>query len=844
MSKVSRRELLQSASLIAAGSLLLKPAFAHSELLSDAVEKAEHEGAIQGIPEIDLAPREHLLLDFDWRFVQGHATDPAKDLNLGADQGDFAKTGNFRFAQPKFDDSQWRPLNLPHDWAVELPFVNDPALTSHGYKPLGRRYPETSVGWYRRTFDIPKEDEGRRIYVDFDGIFRSALVFCNGVFIGRSDSGYAPFGFDLTDFLNYGRPNSIAVRVDASYGDGWFYEGAGIYRHTWLTKVDKLHVGQWDTVIRTEAEPGGAMLNLSTLVENTGSLRETCRVHWRILDETGKAVAVAESPDVEISADGKQSFTARTKIVRPAIWSLETPTLYYAVATVEANGKVRDRDKASFGVRTLTWDLEKGFLLNGLKTPIQGTCNHQDHAGVGAAVPDRLQAFRLEVLKGMGCNAIRTSHNIPTAELIDACDRMGVLVLCETRIMSSSDEGLAQLSTMIRRFRNHPSIFLWSMGNEEWELQQNLAGPRVIHAMQQRTHELDPTRLCTAAVNGSYDKALAPCLDVMGFNYNLSQIDNYRKEHPKQFLIGTETASALFTRGIYTKGKLRNWVSSYDIVYPNTRVDEGQAWWNFYSPRPWLSGGFAWTGFDYRGEPSPYAWPSVSSQFGIVDTCGFPKDAYFHYKSWWDNKPALHLFPHWNWPGREGEEILVQAESNLDSVELFLNGKSLGSQDVIPLCHLEWKVAYTPGVLEARGTKNDKVVVTETRRTTGAAARIVLSADRMEISADGEDVAIIRVEAVDKDGLHVPNADAFVAFKVKGEGIVIGVGNGDPNCQESDKKPERSLFNGLAQVIVQATKRPGTLTIEATSRRMEAATITLVTKEGKVRLAVPSPSRA
>ena len=255
MSKVSRREILYSGALVAAGSLLLKPAFAHSDLLATAVEKAEGAGVIEGIPEIDLAPREHLLFDFDWRFLHGHATDPAKDLNLGADQGDFAKTGDFHFAQPKFDDSQWRTLNLPHDWAVELPFVNDPALTSHGYKPLGRKYPETSVGWYRRTFDIPKEDEGRRICINFDGIFRSALVFCNGVFIGRSDSGYAPFGFDLTDFLNYGKANSITVRVDASYGDGWFYEGAGIYRHVWLTKLDPLHIGQWETVVRTEIQP-------------------------------------------------------------------------------------------------------------------------------------------------------------------------------------------------------------------------------------------------------------------------------------------------------------------------------------------------------------------------------------------------------------------------------------------------------------------------------------------------------------------------------------------------------------------------------------------------------------
>ena len=844
MSKVSRREILQSCALAAAGSLLLKPALAHRAMIATAVEKAELEGIIQAIPEIDLAPREHLLFDFDWRFIQGHATDPARDLNFGADQGDFAKTGDFHFSQPKFDDSKWHSLSLPHDWAVELHFVNDPALTSHGYKPLGRKYPETSVGWYRRTFDIPKEDEGRRIYVNFDGIFRSALVFCNGTFVGRSDSGYAPFGFDLSDFLNYGEANSIAVRVDASYGDGWFYEGAGIYRHVWLTKVDRLHIGQWDTTVRTEIHSGSASLNLSTSVLNTGSSKDICRVQWRILDGAAKTVATAESADAEIAPDGKQEFTSTAKLVRPAIWSQDHPALYYAVATVESNGKVRDCDKISFGIRTLAWDLDKGFLLNGVKTPIQGTCNHQDHAGVGAALPDRLQGYRMEVLKGMGCNAIRTSHNLPTPELIEACDRLGMLVLCETRIMSSSDEGLAQLSTMIRLFRNHPSIFLWSIGNEEWELEANLEGPRVVRAMQQRVHELDPTRLCTSAVNGYWDKPMAPCLDVMGFNYNLSQIDQYRKDHPKQFGIGTETASAVFTRGIYTTDRLRNWVSSYDKVYPDTSVDEGQAWWNFYGARPWLAGGFAWTGFDYRGEPSPYAWPSVSSQFGVVDTCGYPKDTYFHYKAWWDKEPLLHLLPHWNWPGRDGEEILVQAESNLDSVELFLNGKSLGSKNVIPQCHLDWKVNYTPGVLEVRASKNGKVVLTETRRTTGPAARIALTADRSEISADGEDIAIIRVEAVDKDGFHVPDADIFVRFKVEGEGSVIGVGNGDPNCQESDKKPERSLFNGLAQLIVQATQKPGTVVIEASSHRAQSAKLTLVTKAVKMRPAVARSSRA
>lgn len=843
MSRVTRRDVLQSGALLAAGTVLFKPTSANASLLFAPAENNQVSAPLHAAPEIDLSPREHLLFDFDWRFFQGHATDPEKDLNFGTDQGDFAKTGEFHFAMPKFDDAQWRSLNLPHDWAVELPFVDDPLLTSHGFKPLGRRYPETSVGWYRRTFPLSKEDEGRRIYISFDGIFRDSLVFCNGAFIGRNDSGYAPFTFDLTDFLNFGEPNAVVVRVDASFGDGWFYEGAGIYRHVWLTKVDPLHVGQWSTVVRTDVQAEAATLSLSTTVENTGSAKESCRVHWEILDSDGKSVATAESPAAEVAVDSEQNFSAQARIAHPAIWSLEHPTLYYAVATVETNGKARDREWASFGVRTLAWDLEKGFLLNGKKMPIQGTCNHQDHAGVGAAVPDRLQAFRMNVLKGMGCNAIRTSHNMPAPELIEACDRLGILVLCETRIMSSNNEGMAQLSTMIRRYRNHPSIFLWSMGNEEWVLQQDAAGPHVIHAMQRRSHELDPTRLCTAAVNGSYDKPLAPCLDVMGFNYNLSQIDKYRKEHPTQHLVGTETASAVYTRGIYTNDKLRNWVSSYDRVYQDTSIDFGQAWWNFYSKRPWLSGGFAWTGFDYRGEPSPYEWPSISSQFGIVDTCGFPKDAYFRYKAWWDNKPLLHLFPHWNWPGREGEEILVQVESNLDSVELFLNGKSLGSQTVIPQYHLEWKVNYAPGTLEARGTKEGKVLLTETRQTTGAPARVVLTADRNEIAANGEDIAIIRVGAVDKDGFSVPTAGSFIRFKVSGEGALIGVGNGDPNCQESDKKPERSLFNGLAQAIVQASRKPGSLIVEASSHGLESATLTITTQEVKLRPAVPALPR-
>ena len=789
-----------------------------------------------------VAPRERLLFDFGWKFFQGHGSDPRRDLGFGMGQGDFAKTGEFEFAREKFDDSKWRPLNLPHDWAVELPFVRDEELQGHGYKPLGRRYPETSVGWYRRVFDVPKEDAGRRVVLEFDGAFRDALVFLNGSFMGRNDNGYAPFRFDLTDFLNYGGKNYLVVRMDASFGDGWFYEGAGIYRHVWLTKTDALHLGHWDSYVRPAVKGGAATLNLGTIVQNEGRQAENCRVRWQILDAAGKPVATAEAAPQSVAADGSATFIANANLTSPALWSPETPALYSAVVTVESAGKPRDAERVSFGIRTIAFDADKGFFLNGKSVKIKGTCNHHDHAGVGAALPDRLQWYRVGVLKDMGGNAVRTSHNMPTPEWVEACDRLGMMMMCETRMMSSNAEGMAQLELMVKRYRNSPSIILWSMGNEEWVLQSTPQGPRVIADMITRTHELDPTRLCTSAVNGNFDTHFPDALDVMGFNYNLNAPDAWHKAHPKKPSVGSETASTVSTRGIYSTDKLRNWVSAYDLNH--TEWSElAEEWWKFYAAREWLSGGFAWTGFDYRGEPTPYGWPSINSQFGIVDMCGFPKDNFYYYKAWWGSEPVLHLFPHWNWEQREGEPISVWVHSNLDSVELFLNGKSYGSQKVLPLTHLEWKVKYEPGVLEARGTKDGKVVLTEKRETTGQPESIRLTPDRTEINADGEDVAILRVEVLDKEGRSVPTADNLISFKVTGEGALIGVGNGDPNCQESDKAPKRSLFNGLAQVIVQAGKIPGTITVEAYTEdwpppKLPAVHVTITTKKADLRAAV------
>jgi beta-galactosidase len=812
MPGLTRRDLLCSGLVLSASSLLTRSAWGRTTALM-----AEAGGA-----QAALSPREQLLFDFNWKFQFGHGTDPARDLGLGNGQGDFAKTGDFDFAKLKFDDSKWRQLNLPHDWAVELPFVHDEVQNSHGYKPVGRRYPETSVGWYRREFEIPASDEGRRISVDFDGAFRSVLIFVNGCFVGRNDNGYAPFQFDLTDFLHYGGKNMIVARVDASFGDGWFYEGAGIYRHVWLTKTDALHLGKWETVVRTDVKASGTLLTLATVVQNEGKQTESARVSWVIQDAAGKTVATAESAAQSLAVDGSASYTATAKLVNPLLWSPDEPNLYSAVATVEVGGKARDAERVSFGVRTVIFDADKGFSLNGKSMKIQGTCNHQDHAGVGAALPDRLQWFRLAVLKEMGGNAVRTSHNMPTPEWVEGCDRMGLMMMCETRQMSSSPEGLAQLEAMVMRYRNSPSVILWSIGNEEWQLQDSLAeqGAKIAGTMVRRCHELDPTRVVSAAVNGSNAKGVSEAFDIIGFNYNLNFPDDFHKKNPKRPIYGSETASAVSTRGVYSTDALRNTVSAYDVNNPGWG-EQAEEWWKFYATRDWEAGGFAWTGFDYRGEPTPYGWPSINSQFGIADMCGFPKDTFFYYKAWWGKEPVLHLFPHWNFAGKEGEVLPVWVHSNLDEVELFVNGVSAGSQKVPHLGHVEWKVKYEAGSIEARGSKDGKVVLTEKRETTGAPVAIRLTADRNQINADGEDVAVLKVEVLDKDGRMVPTAGNKIGFKVSGEGALIGVGNGDPNCQESDKEPKRSLFNGLAQVIVQATKSGGEIHIEAAKEGWE-----------------------
>jgi beta-galactosidase len=843
MDDLSRREMIGNGLAVSTAALL--PAVG---LTAPTVEVPSTQRLNAG-----MLPREEALFDFGWRFAFGHGSDPAKDFGYGAGQSDFSKTGDFKIAKAEYDDSGWRAIDLPHDWAVELPFVDDEGgegdskLRSHGYKPLGRRYPDTSVGWYRRVFDVAESDRGRRIWIEFDGALRDVVVLVNGCFIGRNDNGYAPFRFDLTDFLIYGGHNCVAVRADASFGDGWFYEGAGIYRHVWLTKVDPLHLGKWESVVRATPVSGGAKLEMATVVENDGSKPTDTAVEWTILDAAGQTVATATAPMQRVAAGAFVAFSASAVMATAQRWTPSQPYLYSAVVKALSGATVRDAERVAFGVRSPRFTADRGFFLNDEPLKIQGTCNHHDHAGVGAALPDRLQAFRLSVLQEMGCNAVRTSHNIPTPEWVEACDRMGMMLMCETRQMSSSAEGLQELELMVKRYRNSPSIIIWSIGNEEWQLQSGTMakqGAAIATAMVRRCHALDPTRVVSAAVNGDNEQGVSDPLDIIGFNYNLKLPDEFHRKHPTRPVFGSETSSAISTRGEYESDSRRNTVNSYDGVVPWGETPE--EWWSVYGSREWLAGGFAWTGFDYRGEPTPYGWPSISSQFGIADMCGFPKDYFYYYKAWWRPEPALHLFPHWNWAGREGEELAIWVYSNLDEVELLVNGRSLGTQRVPRLGHVAWKAAYQPGVIEARGRRGAKVVLVQRRETTGAARSLRLTADRVTIDADGEDVTLVRVDALDARGRPVPTANHKLAFRVSGAGKLIGVGNGNPNCLESDKGSERSLFNGLAQLIVQSSKRSGPILIEAVESAafgapLVPATLTVQAKKVRPRSAVPLP---
>lgn len=796
-------------------------------------------------------PRERLLMDANWRFAPGHATDVRKDFDHATgDFSHFAKTGFGSGASaPQFDDSGWRKLDLPHDWAVVLPF-SERGSKSHGHKAIGRNFQENSVGWYRRTFTVPASDLGRRVSIQFDGVFRNSIVWINGHYLGTEESGYSGFSRNLTEFLNYGGENIITVRVDASLEEGWFYEGAGIYRHVWLVKTAPLHVEENGTSATSELKDRAAEVTARVAVVNEGTEAATFDIEQAILDGSGKTIATAQSNQLEIAAGGRGEFRQVLPVSNPKLWSLETPHLHKLVTTIVSSGAVVDRYETTFGIRSIRFDANEGFFLNGKHVKLKGTNNHQDHAGVGTAIPDALQEFRIAKLKEFGSNLYRASHNPPTPELLDACDRLGMLVIDENRLMGTTDFHHDHLRRMIHRDRNHPSVILWSIGNEEWRIEGSETGKRIASTMQRWTKQLDPTRPVTVAISGGWGNGHSEAIEVAGVNYlgNMMKggftTDRWHETHPQQPMIGTEECAFNQTRGVYFDDPAKCHLRAYDWDPSDWGASLEQAW-SHYAERPFLSGMCIWTGFDYRGEPTPFNWPATGSQFGILDQCGFPKDGMFYLKSWWSNTPVLHVFPHWNWSGKEGQEIKVWAHSNCDEVELSLNGESLGRKAMTQYSHLEWPVKYTPGVLIAKGYKGGKEVLTSQVETTGTPATVQLAPHRATLAADGHDVSVITVQVADEQGRTVPTAGNEISFAITGPGKIIGVGNGDPSSHEPDQfigpssKWRRSLFNGLAQVIVQTTKDTGEIKLTATTDGLAPVTATLPSHPSAPRPSVP-----
>ena len=750
-----------------------------------------------------------------WRFHLGHAADMQKDFGFGRDQRTFAKAGQSAdAASPKFDDASWAQVQVPHDWAVALPFVAGPDVkgsdrgAAHGFKAIGRAFPENSIGWYRTPIAITGADRGRRIWLEFDGVFRDCIVFVNGYAAGRNESGYAPFSVPIDEFLDYdGGPNIVTVRCDASLGEGWFYEGAGIYRHVDLVRADPLHIPQSGVMVRTEVGPGSAKVHVTTEVLNSSDVPVEAMIRHTFINPGGETVTIYDPIAFSLEPGEKRTFDDSYVATVAQLWSLETPNLFTLRTELMAPDKTRliDNVDTRFGIRTTHFDPERGFFLNGKAVKLLGTCNHQDHAGVGSAIPDSLHRWRVAQLKEMGSNAWRSAHNPPSTALLDLCDEMGMLMIVEQRYNSSDEEAVSQLERTIRRDRNHPCVILWSLGNEEPH-QATERGARINADLQQHVRKLDPTRPTTFAMDQGWDNGVGRVVDVLGFNYRTNQIEAYHHRHPDQSVIGTETASTVATRGEYANDPARHIVRAYDTEHPwwATTAEE---WWTIVAERPYIAGGFVWTGFDYRGEPTPFdTLPSISSQFGILDTCGFPKDNYYYYRAWWrPDQPLVHLLPHWNWEGREGQPIEVWTHGNTDEVELRLNGRSLGRKAMPRNRHLQWQVPYAPGRLEAVGYNGGRVAARDIRRTTGPAHAVALKLDR-RVAKFGE-VVIANATVVDAHGRPAPIADNLLHFAVGG-GEVIGVGNGNPNSLEPDIASERHAFNGLAQAIVRVGRGP------------------------------------
>jgi beta-galactosidase len=761
--------------------------------------------------------------------------------------------------EPNVDDSQWRTLNLPHDWSIEGEFSKDhPATPGGGALPGG-------IGWYRKTFTIPESDKDKLTFIDFDGVYRNSEVWINGHYLGKRPYGYSSFRYELTPFLKYGdEVNVLAVKVDNSrQPNSRWYSGSGIFRNIWLITTDKIHIDHWGTFITTpEVTEKTAKVNIRIKVRNAVQQAQRVTVSTIVLDKDGNKVSEIYS---ELSIPKGEVYEAvqNLTIENPLIWSIDYPNLYKAITTVERDNKISDDYSTTFGIRTFYFDVDKGFFLNGKPVKIKGVCNHHDLGCLGAAINKRALQRQLEIMKDMGVNGIRTSHNPPAPELLDLCDQMGFIVMDEAFDMWKKkktefdyaldwDEWHARdIEDMVLRDRNHPSVFIWSIGNEvveQWD-KNDSSGTIIARELASLIRNLDDTRPITANCNDQ--DTLNPVirsgvLDLIGYSYNHKGFIQFQKIYPGKKFIASETTSALATRGHYDmpSDSIRRWPIRWDIPFTAGNPDNtcssydncSAPWgstheetWKIVKRHEFISGMYIWTGFDYLGEPTPYSWPSRSSYFGIVDLAGFPKDAYYMYQSEWTDKQVLHVFPHWNWI--VGDTIDVLAYTNCEEVELFLNEKSLGikkkSGDDL---HLKWRVSYVPGTLKAVGRANGNEILTKEIKTAGTPAKIILEADRNTIEADGEDLSFITVKVLDEAGTLVPYADNLFNFEITGEGKIAGVDNGSQTSMESFKINYRKAFNGLCLVVVQSSEKAGKINLKTTSKGLNGAEINIETE--------------
>jgi beta-galactosidase len=744
-----------------------------------------------GINRLSGQTRETLSMDKGWKFRLGSPND-LESWREGL--GKVSQTPVLHWWQPAngpmrpdYPELGWRTVDLPHDWAVELPFSPWTGY-KNGFKALGASYPDwgvsfpdSSIGWYRKKFTLSPADNNKRVWIEFGGVYRDCQIWINGMPVYRNEEGYVPFAVDLSDFVDYAGVNTLAVRVDATLHEGWWYEGAGIDRHVKIVKTNPVHVPYGGTFITTdELSETTAKLTIKTEVFNASSDVASVTLDSAI-KESGNIVAQNTSDAMTLKPMEHGHFVQTIEVPNPKPWSPETPNFYQAVTQVKVNGTETDRIQTAIGIRTERFDPQKGFFLNGKPYVIKGVCDHEDHAGLGYALPEAVIDFRIRALKGMGCNAVRNAHGCATA-LLDSCDKLGMLVMDEFRSVSSNEQSMDDLKKTVICDRNHPSVFLWSLGNED----QPPTAARMATAKLSLLRELDPSRPSTLAMNNADPTGPNALVDVRGWNYQLQSIVPYHQhQRSDQGTIGTEQTGLHMIRDWYQRD------NNSPIPLPETppgSFSNVPVFWKLLAQNPWMSGAFVWTGFDYRGEPVPESWPMTGSYFGAMDQCGFPKPSYDYWRSIWTDQPTLRFFPNWNWPADWKAPIDVYLFSNCPQVELFVNGVSQGRKSKDLYDFADWKVTYSPGTLSAIGYDKDGKQIIETKvPTAGAPVSLKLEPDRSTLKADGCDASLVKVSIVDKAGNLVTSAKNHITFELAGPGRIIGVGNGSPASSEPDQ---------------------------------------------------------